>query len=142
MAFLASLAPSCLAADGMSGLGAAFKPQIVADAPAATAATRPAGPSAGVQVLVTSATRSVAAIDNQIVRVGDLIHGMRVARIDHNGVLLTGEAGAREMLAVNPGVMKSKRQAQAGTAGLPAAPGVGASAPPRAAAKVSNGVRQ
>ena len=84
----------------------------------------------------------MAVIDNQIVHVGDLVHGMRVARIDQNGVLLTGEAGAREMLAVNPGVQKSKRWAQSGTAVVPAVPSPAASAPARAAAKVSNGVRQ
>ena len=60
MALLTGLAPSCLAADGIGGLGAAFKPQGAADAPAAAAAARPAGPSAGVRVVVTSATRSVA----------------------------------------------------------------------------------
>lgn len=118
---LAALGTAARADESMSGLGAAFKPQTAAEAPAAARAPR-AATASGLRVVVASATRSVATIDGQLVRVGDIVNGMRVTRIDQHGVLLVGEAGAREQLTINPSVVKSKRQA--------------------AATSVSNGVRQ
>ncbi len=118
--WLAGTGSTALAADTMSGLGAAFKPQGVLDVPAPgtvpRAAAAPQGSHPGLRVVVTGAGRSVASIDGQLVHVGDVVNGMRVARIDQQGVLLTGEAGAREHLTVNPAVVKSKRQAQAASA--------------------------
>lgn len=99
----------------MSSLGSAFRPQGLADAPAAPAAGK--GENAGsnlpgLRVVVSSASRSVATIDGQIVHVGDVVNGMRVTQINPNGVVLVGEGGVSE-LTINPAVVKRKLPAKA-----------------------------
>jgi len=96
----------CMAADSMSGLGSAFKPQGLPAVPVAASGDRTAGGVAGLRVLVVSASRSVASIDGQVVRKGDVVNGMRVTRIDRQGVVLTGEGGATEQLTIAPSVVK------------------------------------
>jgi hypothetical protein len=121
---IAGLAPLCLAADSMSSLGSAFRPQGVADVPAAPAAgSGQQGTNLpGLRVVVSGASRSVATIDGQIVHVGDVVNGMRVTQINPTGVVLVGEGGVSERLTINPAVVKRK---------LPAT-----------ATHISNGVRQ
>ena len=60
----------------------------------------------GLRVVVSSRGRSVASIDGQIVHVGDTVNGMRVTRINPQGVVLTGEDGVEERLAIHPSVVK------------------------------------
>jgi hypothetical protein len=106
---LAWLATPCIAADSMNGLGSAFRPQSLPIVPvAASAGERTAGAAAGLRVLVLSRSRSVASIDGQVVHVGDTVNGMRVTRIDQQGVVLTGEGGATEQLTIAPSVVKRK----------------------------------
>jgi hypothetical protein len=118
---IAGLGTACLAADSISSLGSAFRPQGGADAPVQGGAARSDANQSGLRVVVSSAGRSVASIDGQIVHVGDVVNGMRVTRIDQHGVLLVGE-GVQEQLTINPSVVKRMR--------------------PVAAARVSNGARQ
>ena len=123
MAWVAALllAPSLAAAQSLNGVGAAFKPQALPPppAPVATAATPAAAASAaaasvthdpastsGLRVLVTGGSRQLATIDGKLVRVGDTVNGMRVLQIGPKGVVLKGEAGAREQLSPSPAAQK------------------------------------
>ena len=119
---IAGLGTACMAADSMSGLGSAFRPQGGANAPVAGNGERTDVNQAGLRVVVSSASRSVASIDGQIVHVGDIVNGMRVTQINPQGVVLTGEGGVEERLMVNPSAVKHTR--------------------PVKARHVSNGVRQ
>lgn len=110
---LASVGTACLAADSVAGLASAFRPQGWADAPTQGNGERTEAAPPGLRVVVASASRSVASIDGQIVHVGDTVNGMRVTRIDQNGVLLTGEGGVTERLTVIPPAVKRERPAKA-----------------------------
>ena len=116
-----ALAAACLAGGGnaswaaepVSSLGAAFRPQAPPPPPPVesgatrASAAEPAGASpSGLRVLVTSATRSLASIDGRIVRVGDVVNGMRVAQIHAQGVVLVKEDGVREQLSITPAAVK------------------------------------
>ncbi len=111
---IAGVGISCLAADSAGGLGAAFRPQGWADAPSGGNGNgeRTEANQAGLRVVVASASRSVASIDGKIVHVGDMVNGMRVARIDQHGVLLTGEGGITDRLTVIPPAVKRERPAK------------------------------
>jgi hypothetical protein len=105
------------AADGGS-LGRAFRPQeappppaVRASAPAEVGARGDGAP--GLRVVVLGANRSLAAIDGRIVRLGDLVNGMRVAEIGPRGVLLVGEDGAKEHLRLSPAAVKRAHPAAA-----------------------------
>jgi len=117
----AGLGTACVAAESISGLGSAFRPQGGADVSNQGGGQRSDANQSGLRVVVSSAGRSVASIDGQIVHVGDIVNGMRVTRIDQHGVLLIGE-GVQEQLMVNPSVVKRMR--------------------PVAAKRVSSGARQ
>ena len=115
-----ALAAACLAGGGSTGwaaepigsLGAAFRPQAPPPPPMESGAARasnaePTGTSpSGLRVVVTSATRSVASIDGRIVRVGDVVNGMRVTQIHPQGVVLVKEDGVREQLSITPAAVK------------------------------------
>ena len=103
---LAGLGTACLAADSMIGLGSAFRPQG-GDAMPGSGARAEANQS-GLRIVVSGTSRAVASIDGQIVHVGDIINGMRVTRINAQGVVLTGEGGETEQLMVNPSAVKRK----------------------------------
>jgi len=104
----------CVAADSMSSLASAFRPQGVVDRPPEGArAQRPDASPTGLRVLVSRSSHPVASIDGQIVHVGDTVHGMRVTRIDAQGVVLQGEDGASESLGVTPSVVKRSRLPEA-----------------------------
>jgi hypothetical protein len=120
-ALLAALvaAPAAFA-QGLDSIGSAFRPQAAAPSSAAgnaAAPSRPAGAAsaasakdtdgtAGLRVVVTSGSRSLASIDGRIVRVGDSVNGMRVTQIGPQGVVLRGEAGAKEHMTLNPAAVK------------------------------------
>ena len=111
---LIGLGSACLAADTTSGLGSAFRPQGVADVPPEGGRGERAGGSpAGLRVVVSSASRSVASIDGQIVHVGDTVNGMRVTQINAQGVVLKGEGGVSESLMVTPSVVKRRHLVRA-----------------------------
>ena len=106
---LIGVGSACLAADSISALGSAFRPQGAADPSAERGkAERPAATPSGLRVVVSGASRSVASIDGQIVHVGDTVNGMRVTQINAQGVVLKGEGGASESLTVTPSVVKRK----------------------------------
>jgi len=109
---LASLAAACPAAESISGLGSAFRPQAAA-ARVGGNGERGDAKLPGLRVVVTSPARSVASIDGQIVHVGDVVNGMRVTQITSQGVVLTGEGGAEERMMVNPSVVKHAHPANA-----------------------------
>ena len=104
---------ACLAAESIGGLDAAFRPQGSAAAPVDGTDERTDANLVGVRVMASSASRSVASIDGQIVRVGDVVHGMRVTQIDRLGVVLTREGGVTERLLVSPSVVKRMRPVDA-----------------------------
>jgi hypothetical protein len=110
------LLPGLGAAQSLSGVGAAFRPQALPPAPVVApasasaagssgAAADPAGNS-GLRVLVTGGSRQVASIDGRLVRVGDTVNGMRVVQIGPKGVVLKGEGGVREQLSPSPAAQK------------------------------------
>jgi hypothetical protein len=111
--FVAGAGTACLAADSMTGLGSAFRPQGLPDAPVAGNGERTGANLSGLRVVVSSTSRSVASIDGQIVHVGDIVNGMRVTQINAQGVVLVGEGGVTERLPINPLVVKRKRPAEA-----------------------------
>src|SRR5438045_306373 len=111
---IAGLCTACLAADSISSLGSAFRPQAGAFAAVQGSSERSDANLSGLRVVVSSPTRSVASIDGQIVRVGDVVDGMRVTRIDPQGVVLTGEDGVQERLAIHPSVVKRMTPVNAG----------------------------
>lgn len=90
--------------------GSGFRPQRAAATAVPAAAADRADPAAdadsGLRVVVVRGERTLASIDGRIVRVGDGVNGMRVARIDEHGVVLVGQNGARQTLAVSPQVKK------------------------------------
>ena len=47
-----------------------------------------------------------AVVDGRLVRVGDSVRGMRVARIDEAGVMLVGQAADHELLTLAPSATK------------------------------------
>lgn len=109
---IAGAGATCLAADSTGGLGSAFQPQGWVDAPSEGNGARTEANQAGLRVVVASTSRSVASIDGKIVHVGDMVNGMRVARIDQHGVLLTGEGGITDRLTVIPPAVKRERPAK------------------------------
>ena len=62
--------------------------------------------------MVTGRQHPVASIDGRLVHVGDEVNGMRVVRIDANGVLLEGDEGVSERLTMAPAVQKRPLTAQ------------------------------
>jgi hypothetical protein len=103
-----------MAADSMSGLGAAFRPQTRSDVAAHAAGQRDQGNLSGLRVVVSGAGQSVASIDGRTVHVGDNVNGMRVTRISEQGVVLTGEGGVEQRLTINPpSVIKSMQPVKA-----------------------------
>jgi hypothetical protein len=106
--WIAALSTACLAAEPISGLESAFRPQGDG-APLDANGDRSDG--RGLRVVVSSASRSVATIDGKVVHVGDTVNGMRVARITPQGVVLTGEGGVTERLVVSPSVVKLEHPA-------------------------------
>jgi len=111
---LIGLGPICLAADSVSGLDSAFRPQLGAEPPSGGGTGERRGPSpTGLRVVVSSAARSVASIDGQIVHVGDTVNGMRVTQINAQGVVLQGEGGVSESLTVTPSVVKRSPRSRA-----------------------------
>ena len=107
---IAAYAGLCQAADSFTGLGGSFRPSAAPEAAAAPASgVRPGANTAGLRVVLSSRSRSIASIDGQIVHVGDTVNGMRVKQIDQQGVLLVGEDGARERLEMNPLAVKRQR---------------------------------
>jgi hypothetical protein len=95
-------------------LGMAFRPkEAPPPPPSPTAASSPSRAregglpgDGGLRVVVVGGARSLASIDGKIVRVGDMVNGMRVADISAQGVLLVGEGGARERLGLSPSAVK------------------------------------
>lgn len=103
------------AADGMSGLGASFRPQPGVDGRTegrtdGGAARGDAAPGLRI-VLLRAGQQAAASIDGRMVHVGDSVNGLRVTRIDAQGVTLAGEDGVSERLLVNPAVLKNTRAA-------------------------------
>ena len=110
---IGGLGSACPAAEPISNLGAAFRPQGAADVPVAGNAERAGAEPAGLRVVVSSKSRSLASIDGRIVHVGDTVGAMRVTRISQQGVVLMGEGGVTERLMINPAVVKRNRPADA-----------------------------
>ena len=111
--WLAGMASSCLAAESMSGLGAAFRPQAVAPARVVGSGEQSNLNAPGLRVIVSGASGAVASIDGRTVHVGDIVNDMRVTQINLQGVVLTGEDGTEERLTINPSVVKRMRLVKA-----------------------------
>ena len=101
-----AMAPPCLAAESMSGLGAAFRPQAVAAPRVVSSGEQSNSNAPGLRVIVSGASGAVASIDGRTVHVGDIVNDMRVTQINSQGVVLTGEDGTEERLTINPSVVK------------------------------------
>jgi len=112
-----TLSAPCTAAESINGLGTAFRPQAGSNAPAGVAGGADVGGSAnlpGVRVVVWGAAKPLASIDGRVVRVGDIVNGMRVARINEQGVVLVGEDGTEERMTINPpSIVKQMQPAKA-----------------------------
>lgn len=94
------------AAVGQGALDGAFRPRA-APAPARPPVTE-AGDvdnARGLRVVVTGRRRSVASIDGRLVHVGDEVNGMRVVRIDAQGVMLAGDERS-ERVTLSPAAAK------------------------------------
>jgi len=111
--WLAAMAPPCLAAESMSGLGAAFRPQAAAAARVVGSGEQSNLNAPGLRVIVSGASGAVASIDGRTVHVGDIVNDMRVTQINPQGVVLTGEDGTEERLTINPSVVKRMRLVKA-----------------------------
>ena len=89
-----------------SGLGAAFRPQEAAPAVQSAASGVPSASCRnkrqGVSVVVIRPEMASAVVDGRLVRVGDSVRGMRVARIDAAGVMLVGQGADHELLTLAP----------------------------------------
>ena len=103
---VASMAMPCLAAEGMNGLGAAFRPQAAATSPIAAGGERGNSDAQGLRVIVSGTTGTVASIDGRTVHVGDMVNEMRVTQINLQGVVLTAEDGTEERLTITPVVKR------------------------------------
>lgn len=103
---LVGAASQCLAAEPMSGLGAAFRPQAGPAAPVGASAERSNSNAPGLRVIVSGTSAAVASIDGRTVHVGDIVNDMRVTQINLQGVVLRREDGAEERLTINPSVVK------------------------------------
>jgi len=100
------MAPPCLAAELVTGLGAAFRPQAVAAARVVGSGEQSNLNAPGLRVIVSGASGAVASIDGRTVHVGDIVNDMRVTQINSQGVVLMGEDGTEERLTINPSVVK------------------------------------
>jgi hypothetical protein len=101
------------AAQSLGGLDAPFRPRAAPPAQrSATAAGDEGDYAPGLRVVVSGRQRPVASIDGRLVHVGDEVNGMRVVRIDANGVLLAGDEGVSERLTMAPAVQKRPLTAQ------------------------------
>jgi len=107
------MAPPCLAAESVSGLGAAFRPQAIAAARVVGSGEQSNLNAPGLRVIVSGASGAVASIDGRTVHVGDIVNDMRVTQINLQGVVLTGEDGTEERLTINPSVVKRMRLVKA-----------------------------
>jgi len=106
------------AAQGLGGLDAPFRPRA-APPPLRPAASESEGEFApGLRVMVTGRQRAVASIDGRLVHVGDEVNGMRVVRIDAQGVVLDSDEGARERLTLTPAAQKRPVATSAGARGV------------------------
>ena len=99
-------AVDCAAQESTGSMGSVFRPQGMVDAPAAGKNEQAGANLSGLRVIVIGKSHAVASVDGQIVHVGDTVNGMRVMKIDPNGVVLAGEGGASERLTVYPSVIK------------------------------------
>ena len=111
--WLAGTASSCLAAESMSGLGAAFRPQAVAAPRVVSSGEQSNSNAPGLRVIVSGASGAVASIDGRTVHVGDIVNDMRVTQITLQGVVLTSEDGSEERLTINPSAVKRMRPVNA-----------------------------
>ena len=111
--WLAGMASSCLAAESMSGLGAAFRPQAVGTPRVVSSGEQSNSNAPGLRVIVSGASGAVASIDGRTVHVGDLVNDMRVTQINLQGVVLTSEDGSEERLTINPSAVKRMRPVNA-----------------------------
>jgi hypothetical protein len=111
--WLAGMAPPCLAAESMSGLGAAFRPQAVAAARVVGSGQQSNSNAPGLRVIVSGASGAVASIDGRTVHVGDIVNDMRVTQINLQGVVLTSEDGTEERLTISPSAVKRMRPVNA-----------------------------
>ena len=113
LALAAALAATATAAaaDAMSGLGASFRPPPGSEG-RTDGATARGDVAPGLRIVLLRAGQPAAAsIDGRMVHVGDSVNGLRVTRIDAQGVTLAGEDGVSERLLVNPAVLKNTRAA-------------------------------
>ena len=101
-----AMAPPCLAAESVSALGAAFRPQAVTPARVVGSGEQSNLNAPGLRVIVSGASGAVASIDGRTVHVGDIVNDMRVTQINSQGVVLMGEDGTEERLTINPSVVK------------------------------------
>ena len=94
----------------LGALGPMFRPQsapVGSAAPVAGGApARQDGGDSGLRMVMLKGSQSFAVIDGRTVRIGDRLNEMRVSRIDHNGVLLVGDGGARQELVFAPALKK------------------------------------
>ena len=108
---------ACLAAEPITSLGSAFRPQAGNAAPIDVRelgqGERTGANPTGLRVVVSSPSRTLASIDGNIVRVGDTVNGMRVTQINQQGVTLVTEGGDRSQLMVAPAVVKRKPKVDA-----------------------------
>ena len=111
--WLAGMAPPCLAAESVTGLGAAFRPQAVAAARVVGSGEQSNSNAPGLRVIVSGSSGAVASIDGRTVHVGDIVNDMRVTQINLQGVVLTGEDGTEERLTINPSAVKRMRPVNA-----------------------------
>ena len=107
--WLVGMTPPCLAAESMSGLGAAFRPQTVAAVRVVGSGEQSSSNATGLRVIVSGASGAVASIDGRTVHVGDMVNDMRVTQINLQGVVLKGEGDVEERLTINPSVVKRVR---------------------------------
>ena len=109
MVLAIGFAPVGASAQSVAGLGSLFRPQAVPAGGAGADGAADRDHVSGLRVLLSGAARPLAAIDGNIVRVGDTVGGMRVTRIDRRGVVMVSEDGNIERLSVSPSVVKRQR---------------------------------
>jgi hypothetical protein len=106
----AGWSPGARAADSLDQLGNAFGPAGQANGAPTVEGSEGAGAGvAGVRVLVSSRSRSLAYVDGVLVHVGAQVNGMRVAAIDQQGLVLVNEDGVRSRLNVSTSAVKQAR---------------------------------
>lgn len=106
---------SCAAAaQALGGLDAAFRPRAApASAQPGTTAESP-----GLRVVVTGRQRPVVGINGRLLHVGDEVNGMRIVRIDAQGVVLVNDEGDLEHLTLAPTAVKRSAAVTPATKGV------------------------